>query len=150
MHEGETVLTDASKRQMRTTDYRKDYKLARTLGQGSFAKVKIGTCHADGTKWAVKIIDRKALSADDAAALTALAPRVFGFAAETTAADLAGQSWQHNLRVMYEKKRKQAELYALFAAVKDNLAAKGAKSDMGLSEDMLDSRYNEAAEKEAE
>ena len=50
MHEGETVLTDASKRQMRTTDYRKDYKLARTLGQGSFAKVKIGTCHADGRK----------------------------------------------------------------------------------------------------
>ena len=29
------------------------------------------------------------LLADDAAALTALAPRVFGFAAETTAADLA-------------------------------------------------------------
>ena len=69
MHEGETVLTDASKRQMRTTDYRKDYKLARTLGQGSFAKVKIGTCHADGTKWAVKIIDRRNLSKDDADAL---------------------------------------------------------------------------------
>ena len=69
MHEGETVLTDASKRQMRTTDYRKDYKLARTLGQGSFAKVKIGTCHADGTKWAVKIIDRRGLSKEDADAL---------------------------------------------------------------------------------
>ena len=54
---------------MRTTDYRKDYKLARTLGQGSFAKVKIGTCHADGTKWAVKIIDRRNLSKDDADAL---------------------------------------------------------------------------------
>ena len=69
MHERETVLTDASKRQMRTTDYRKDYKLARTLGQGSFAKVKIGTCHADGTKWAVKIIDRRGLSKEDADAL---------------------------------------------------------------------------------
>jgi uncharacterized protein with PIN domain len=31
-------------------------------------------------------------------------------AKEYTAADLAGQSWQHNLRVMYEKKRKQDAL----------------------------------------
>jgi len=47
----------------------KYYKFGRTLGQGSFATVKLCTCLADNTTWAVKIIDKSALDKDDASAL---------------------------------------------------------------------------------
>lgn len=46
-------------------DVEKKYKLGRTLGQGTFATVKLATCLSDRTKWAVKIIKRSALSPED-------------------------------------------------------------------------------------
>mmetsp|Transcript_7570 Transcript_7570/g.12732 ORF Transcript_7570/g.12732 Transcript_7570/m.12732 type:complete len:336 (+) Transcript_7570:104-1111(+) len=47
----------------------KFYKLGRVLGQGSFATVRLATCKADGTKWAIKVIKRQSLAPDDEAAL---------------------------------------------------------------------------------
>ena len=47
----------------------KFYKLGRVLGQGSFATVRLATCKADGTKWAIKVIKRQSLASDDEAAL---------------------------------------------------------------------------------
>lgn len=41
------------------------YKLGRTLGEGTFATVRCATCLKTKKKWAVKIIDRFALTADD-------------------------------------------------------------------------------------
>eukprot|EP01039_Chlorochromonas_danica_P000764 gene764-829_t len=41
------------------------YKFGRTLGQGTFATVKMATCLSDNTKWAVKIIKRSALTSED-------------------------------------------------------------------------------------
>lgn len=41
------------------------YKFGRTLGQGTFATVKMATCLSDQTKWAVKIIKRSALTSED-------------------------------------------------------------------------------------
>ena len=41
------------------------YKFGRTLGQGTFATVKMATSLSDGSKWAVKIIKRSALSSED-------------------------------------------------------------------------------------
>jgi serine/threonine protein kinase len=46
-------------------EFEKLYKLGRTLGQGTFATVKIGTCLADRSKWAIKVVKRSALSASD-------------------------------------------------------------------------------------
>lgn len=46
-------------------EFEKLYKLGRTLGQGTFATVKLATCIADRTKWAIKIIKKSALSASD-------------------------------------------------------------------------------------
>ena len=43
----------------------KRYKFGRTLGQGTFATVKMATSITDGTKWAVKIIKRSALTSED-------------------------------------------------------------------------------------
>lgn len=43
----------------------KKYKFGRTLGQGTFATVKLATHIPDGTKWAVKIIKRSALTSED-------------------------------------------------------------------------------------
>ncbi len=43
----------------------KKYKFGRTLGQGTFATVKMATSLADGSKWAVKIIKRSALTSED-------------------------------------------------------------------------------------
>lgn len=43
----------------------KKYKFGRTLGQGTFATVKMATCLTDGSKWAVKIIKRSALTSED-------------------------------------------------------------------------------------
>jgi len=40
---------------------KKHYKLKRTLGTGSFATVKLGVHIKDGTKWAIKCIDKNAL-----------------------------------------------------------------------------------------
>lgn len=45
------------------------YKLSRTLGQGSFATVKLATEIATGKRWAVKIIKRAALTAEDSESL---------------------------------------------------------------------------------
>eukprot|EP01041_Mallomonas_annulata_P005571 gene5571-11212_t len=45
------------------------YKMGRILGQGSFATVRLCTCKADGTKWAIKIIKRKSLAQEDEAAI---------------------------------------------------------------------------------
>ncbi len=44
------------------------YKMGRILGQGAFGKVKLATAE-DGTMWAVKIVNRKSLSASDAESL---------------------------------------------------------------------------------
>lgn len=46
-------------------DIEKMYKFGRTLGQGTFATVKLATCISDGTKWAVKVIKRSALTSED-------------------------------------------------------------------------------------
>lgn len=43
----------------------KKYKFGRTLGQGTFATVKLATHIPDNTKWAVKIIKRSALTSED-------------------------------------------------------------------------------------
>lgn len=43
----------------------KKYKFGRTLGQGTFATVKLVTHIPDNTKWAVKIIKRSALTSED-------------------------------------------------------------------------------------
>jgi len=43
----------------------KHYKFGRTLGQGSFATVKLCQAIEDKSKWAVKIVKRNALSAGD-------------------------------------------------------------------------------------
>ena len=45
------------------------YKLGRVLGQGSFATVKLATCKADGSKWAIKMIKRASLAPEDEQAL---------------------------------------------------------------------------------
>lgn len=45
------------------------YTLSRTLGQGSFATVKLAVCKADKTKWAVKVIEKKSLNPEDEKAL---------------------------------------------------------------------------------
>jgi len=47
----------------------KYYKLGKTLGQGSFATVKLSTCKADNTRWAVKIIKKSSLAPEDEEAL---------------------------------------------------------------------------------
>lgn len=41
------------------------YKMGRTLGQGTFATVRLAQSRTEGTRWAVKIIDREALTQDD-------------------------------------------------------------------------------------
>lgn len=43
----------------------KHYKFGRTLGQGTFATVKLATCLSDHSKWAVKVIKRSALTSED-------------------------------------------------------------------------------------
>lgn len=43
----------------------KKYKFGRTLGQGTFATVKMATSLVDNQKWAVKIIKRSALTSED-------------------------------------------------------------------------------------
>ena len=47
----------------------KYYNLTRTLGQGSFATVKLAVSKADGSKWAVKVIKKTSLSQEDEEAL---------------------------------------------------------------------------------
>lgn len=41
----------------------------RVLGKGSFATVKLAVKKSDGTKWAVKVIEKTALSQEDEEAL---------------------------------------------------------------------------------
>lgn len=41
----------------------------RVLGKGSFATVKLAVRKTDGTKWAVKVIEKTALSQEDEEAL---------------------------------------------------------------------------------
>ncbi|GMH70141.1 hypothetical protein TL16_g05335 [Triparma laevis f. inornata] len=55
--------------QYKTDPCEKFYKFGRTLGKGSFATVKIATCQSDGSTWAIKIIDKKALNDEDREAL---------------------------------------------------------------------------------
>lgn len=43
--------------------------LDRILGKGSFATVKLAVRKTDGTKWAVKVIEKGALSQEDEEAL---------------------------------------------------------------------------------
>lgn len=43
----------------------KKYKFGRTLGQGTFATVKLVQSIEDGSQWAIKIIKRSALTSDD-------------------------------------------------------------------------------------
>ncbi|CAM9578996.1 unnamed protein product, partial [Phaeothamnion confervicola] len=54
--------------------FRKDpcqkyYSLTRSLGQGSFATVKLAICKSDNSKWAVKVIKKTSLTAEDEEAL---------------------------------------------------------------------------------
>ncbi len=53
----------------RKDDCEKYYKFGKTLGSGSFATVKLATCKADNEKWAVKIINKRALGPEDTEAL---------------------------------------------------------------------------------
>ena len=46
-----------------------NYKLGRVLGQGAFAKVKLATHSKENSKWAVKVISRRSLSATDSESL---------------------------------------------------------------------------------
>jgi calcium/calmodulin-dependent protein kinase I len=41
------------------------YEFGRTLGQGTFATVKLAQYNEDGSQWAVKIIKRSALTSED-------------------------------------------------------------------------------------
>lgn len=50
-------------------DCEKSYKLGRTLGQGSFATVKVATHKTEHSKYAVKIITKTQLTKEDSAAL---------------------------------------------------------------------------------
>jgi len=50
-------------------DCAKEYDVREVLGKGSFATVKRANCRADGTSWAVKIIDKTKLNKDDEEAL---------------------------------------------------------------------------------
>lgn len=43
--------------------------LCRILGQGSFATVKLAVRKSDGTKWAIKVVEKSSLSQEDEAAL---------------------------------------------------------------------------------
>eukprot|EP01031_Cornospumella_fuschlensis_P035081 gene35081-42489_t len=47
------------------SEVERHYKFGRTLGQGTFATVKMATCLSDNTKWAVKVIKRSALTSED-------------------------------------------------------------------------------------
>ncbi|KAG5188797.1 kinase-like domain-containing protein [Tribonema minus] len=47
----------------------KYYNMTRTLGQGSFATVKLATCKSDQSKWAIKVIKKTSLSPEDEEAL---------------------------------------------------------------------------------
>ncbi|CAN0238841.1 unnamed protein product [Pylaiella littoralis] len=47
----------------------KYYNLTRVLGKGSFATVKLAVRKEDGTKWAVKVVEKVALSQEDEEAL---------------------------------------------------------------------------------
>ena len=58
-----------SKQFKRKEECEKYYKLGRVLGQGSFATVRLATCKADGSKWAIKVIKRQSLAPEDEEAL---------------------------------------------------------------------------------
>jgi len=47
----------------------KHYKMTRTLGEGSFASVKLAIKKTDNSKWAIKCIDRGSLRPGDEVAL---------------------------------------------------------------------------------
>lgn len=63
------MLTHLSSFFKRKEDCSTYYKMGRILGQGSFATVRLCTHKVDGTKWAVKIIKRKALEKSDESAI---------------------------------------------------------------------------------
>ena len=69
MHGGETVLTEAARTRVNTGDYKSTYRIGRTLGSGSYAKVKVGEDRATSAKYAIKVIDRSKLTTEDADAL---------------------------------------------------------------------------------
>lgn len=56
-------------RDVRFSDTHSCFVLNRVLGKGSFATVKLAVRKADGTKWAVKVIEKTALSQEDEDAL---------------------------------------------------------------------------------
>mmetsp|Transcript_24853 Transcript_24853/g.55829 ORF Transcript_24853/g.55829 Transcript_24853/m.55829 type:complete len:353 (+) Transcript_24853:203-1261(+) len=58
---GENTVTATTKE----GEIERQYKFGRTLGSGTFATVKQATCLADQTKWAVKVIKKSALTAED-------------------------------------------------------------------------------------
>ncbi len=43
--------------------------MGKTLGQGSFATVKLATHKKDGSKWAIKVIKKQSIGPEDEAAL---------------------------------------------------------------------------------
>ena len=51
---------------MKSGDYKATYKLGRTLGSGSYAKVKVGEEKGTSAKYAIKVIDRSKLTTEDA------------------------------------------------------------------------------------
>ena len=53
----------------RMDELERAYALGAQLGSGSFATVRRGVDRADGSAWAIKIVEKKALSAEDSAAL---------------------------------------------------------------------------------
>ena len=69
MHGGETILTEAARTRVKSGDYKATYKLGRTLGSGSYAKVKVGEEKGTSAKYAIKVIDRSKLTTEDADAL---------------------------------------------------------------------------------
>jgi calcium/calmodulin-dependent protein kinase I len=59
------LLLEKMKTAKKPDDCEKNYKFGRTLGQGTFATVKIAKKISDNSKWAIKIISRSALTTDD-------------------------------------------------------------------------------------
>jgi carbon catabolite-derepressing protein kinase len=63
----DTIGSDQSPSQVRTSQRLGQYKVERTLGEGSFGKVKLATHEVSGQQVALKIITRRKLVSRDMA-----------------------------------------------------------------------------------
>ena len=61
MHGGETVLTEAARTRVNTGDYKSTYRIGRTLGSGSYAKVKKCRDVDTNAEYAIKIFKKSLL-----------------------------------------------------------------------------------------